>query len=206
MKKIFFYLSIVFFVVLSGCIKNKLVTWTGAVAELDAATWNANGPGQTYPFITRIPNFNRALTSGCPDSTLRRYAGTIRVRVNLVGPHSSSDQTVGYTVFNSPVTTVSFPVTIPANATLGCPTAQTPSAAANAALPVINAVAGTHYAALSGKVTIPKDSSFGYINIQILNPGVSATQAAFLGIRLDSTGTLRPSVNYREIGLFIDQR
>jgi hypothetical protein len=52
----------------------------------------------------------------------------------------------------------------------------------------------------------PANSSFGYLDIQILNAGASAGQAKFLGIQLDSTGTLMPSVNYRSLGLVIDQR
>jgi len=205
MKKIFYFLFLLLLFAAGSCIKNKLVTWNGAVAEIDLTAWNANGPGVTYPFITRVPAANRALTSTCPDSTLRRYAGTIKVRINLVGGHSSKDETVGYTIFNSPVTTVAFPATIGASASLGCPTAQTPAAGA-ATLNVLDAVAGTHYAALSGTVTIPKDSSFGYINIQILNPGPTAGQARFLGIQLNNNGSLKQSVNYSQVGLFIDQR
>jgi hypothetical protein len=205
MKKIFFYLFLFFFLAGFSCIKNKLVTWNGAVAEIDLTAWNANGPGVTYPFITRVPAANRALTSTCPDSTLRRYAGTIQVRVNLVGAQSSKDETIGYTIFNSPVTTVAFPATIVANAGLGCPNPQTPAAAA-ATLNVLDAVAGTHFAALSGTVTIPKNSSFGYITIQVLNPGPTASQARFLGIQLNNNGSVKQSVNYSQVGLFIDQR
>jgi len=59
---------------------------------------------------------------------------------------------------------------------------------------------------LSGKVTIPANSSFGYIDITILNPGPTAGQARFIGIQLDSTGTVLPSPNYNKVGLVIDQR
>jgi hypothetical protein len=179
-----------------GCIKNDPVLYTDNRAEIDQNVWNANAAGQTYPNLVRVPAMNRAVASS--DSTLRRTAGTIRVRINLTGPPFNTDQTVGYTTFNAPstLTTAAFPATA---------SGQTPAAPAGT-LAVMNAVAGTHYAALSGKVTIPKDSSFGYINIQILNPGPTAGQARFLGIRLDSTGTVLPSVNYRTLGLLIDQR
>jgi hypothetical protein len=208
MKKIIFYVLPVCFLIagLTACIKNDLPTFTDRVAEIDATTWNANGVGVTYPFITRVPAFNRALGTTAPsgpDSTLRRWSGTIRVRVNLVGPVSGKDETVGYSIFNSPVTTVSFPATLTA-AQLP-PSGQTPAQPANAALPVLNAVAGTHYAALSGTVTIPKDSSFGYITVQILNPG-SANEARFLGIQLNNNGSIKASVNYSQVALFIDQR
>jgi hypothetical protein len=205
MKKTFFYFSALLLIGLAGCIKNDKVTWQGKLAEIDLAVWNANGPGMTYPFVTRIPSPNRALTPGCPDSTLRRYAGTISVRVNLVGAQSAQDETVGYSIFTSPVTTVSFPATIAKDSVKGCITAQTPSAAA-ATLNVINTVAGTHYTALSGTVTITKGSSFGYITIPILNSGSTASTAAFLGIQLNNNGSVKPSVNYSQVGLFIDQR
>jgi hypothetical protein len=67
-------------------------------------------------------------------------------------------------------------------------------------------VAGTHYTALNGKLTIPAKSSFGYIDVQVLNAGASAGQAKFLGIQLDSTGSVLPNPNYNKIGLIIDQR
>jgi len=35
---------------LTGCIKNELTTFTGAAVEFDAASWNANAAGLTYPF------------------------------------------------------------------------------------------------------------------------------------------------------------
>jgi hypothetical protein len=204
MKKIFYFYALLVFG-LVGCIKNDKVTWQGKFAEIDLTVWNANGPGVTYPFVTRIPSPNRALTTGCPDSTLRRYAGTISVRVNLVSAQSAQDETVGYTIFTSPVTTVSFPATIGVNAALGCATAQSPAAAA-ATLNVVNAVAGTHYTALSGTVTITKGSSFGYITIPILNSGSTASTAVFLGIQLNNNGSVKASTNYSQVGLFIDQR
>lgn len=206
MKKTLIYISLLIIIGSVACVKNELKTFKDTpLAEIDLAAWNANGAGLTYPLITRIPAANRALTAGCPDSTLRRYAGTIQVRINLIGAQSANDETVGYKIFGTPVTTIAFPATISANAALGCASAQTPSAAA-ATLNVADAVAGTHYTALSGKVTIPKGSSFGYISIPILNAGATASQARFIGIQLDSSGSIRPSVNYGKVGLFIDQR
>ena len=225
MKKIFFYIFLIFFLAAFSCIKNKLVTWNGALAEIDLTVWNANGPGVTYPFVTRVPAANRVLTTGCPDSTLRRYSGNIKVRINLVGGHSSKDETVGYEIFTKPVDSIPFPATLgftctvppPASScrqlpmTNAAPTITLPTPPGSCIsdprqLPVLDATAGVHYAALSGTVTIPKDSSFGYINIQILNPGTSNFVARFLGIRLNSNGSLKPSQNYKEVGLFIDQR
>jgi len=194
MKKTFFYILCLSAFSFVGCIKNKDKIFAGSQAEIDATSWNSNAAGLTYPIMTRVPRFD--FVTGSTDSTLRRTAGTVRLRINLIGAPSKSEQTVGYQVFSSPVSTVAFPATI---------TGQTPAAAAGT-LTVLDAVAGTHYAALSGKVTIPADSSFGYINVQVLNPGPTAGQARFLGIRLDSTGSLKPAVNYSQLGLVIDQR
>lgn len=177
-----------------GCIKNDDKIFAGSQAEIDATSWNSNAAGLTYPLLTRVPRFD--FVTGSTDSTLRRTAGTVRVRVNLIGAPSKSSQTVGYQVFSTPISTVAFPATI---------AGQTPAAAAGT-LTVLDAVPGTHYAPLSGKVTIPADSSFGYISVQVLNAGPTAGQARFIGIRLDSTGTLRPAVNYSQLGLIIDQR
>lgn len=165
------------------------------MVEIDATPLNSAAVGVNYPILTRVVPQGRPVAT--VDSTLRRYTGTVKVRVNLVGPQSDKEETIGYRVeTTSPVPTIAFPATI---------SGQTPSAAA-ATLTVASAVAGTHYAPLSGKVTIPAKSSFGYIDVQILNAGPSAGQARYLSIRLDSTGSLLPSVNYRQLGLAIDQR
>ena len=192
-KKIFLFLGAA--LLLSSCIKQLDKTFTGkTVAEIDATPLNSNAVGVNFPILNRVVPQGRPVAT--VDSTLRRYAGTVRLRLNLVGPQSDKDETVGYKVVGSPVTTYAFPATI---------TGQTPSAPA-ATLNVLDAVAGTHYTALSGKVTIPAKSSFGFIDVQVLNAGATAGQARYVGIRLDSTGSIMPSVNYLQLGLVIDQR
>ena len=181
--------------IFSSCIKQIDKTFQGAtVVELDATPLNSVATGQVYPILTRIARHSVPIATS--DSTLRRLNGTVRVRVNLVGPQTSSDQTIGYKIFNSPITSISFPATA---------TGQTPSSPA-ATLAVSTAVPGTHYTALTGLCTIPANSSFGYIDVAILNPGATAGQARFVGIQLDSTGSLKPNPNYNKLGLVIDQR
>lgn len=180
---------------LSSCINNDRATYEAQLAEIDAATWNANAAGVTYPILTRRVAENRPLSTTL-DSTLRRISNTARIRINMVGPQSAKDETVGYKVFGSPIATIAFPATI---------TGQTPSQSGGT-VAVSDAVAGTHFTALSGKVTIPANSSFGYIDIPILNAGATAGQARFIGIQLDSTGSVMPSPNYNKVGLVIDQR
>jgi hypothetical protein len=192
-SRIFIYA--LFILSLSSCIKQLDKTFTGqSVAEIDAAVLNSSTAPAIYPIVTRVLPEGKPISTTL-DSTLRRLSRNVRVRINLVGPQSSKDETVGYTTFTSPITSIAFPATI---------TGQTPSRAA-ATLNVSDAVAGTHYTALSGKVTIPAGTSFGYIDISIL-AATAATQARFIGIRLDNTGSIPPSENYKELGLVIDQR
>lgn len=181
---------------LSSCIKQLDKTYSGnSVVEIDATPLNSNAVGVNYPVLTRVVPEGRPISTSV-DSTLRRFAGAVKVRVNLVGAQSDKEETVGYRIVSTPITSISFPATI---------SGQTPTAAA-ATLAVSDAVSGTHYAPLSGKVTIPAKSSFGYITVQVLNPGSTAGQARYLGISLDSTGSILPSVNYKQLGLVIDQR
>jgi hypothetical protein len=207
MKQLTLIFSLLLSIGIVSCIKNEPETFTSRVAEIDQTTYNANAAGLTYPILTRVPAAGRVQSSACPDSVMRRFSGTMRLRINLVGPQSEKEETVGFQTFDSPITTVSFPATIGASTSAGCPTAQTPARAA-ASLAVTNAVAGTHYNftnATSGKITIPANSSFGYLDISLLNAGAS-TGGRFIGIKLDSTGTILPNVNYSSIGLVIDQR
>lgn len=195
MKKHISFLIVGISLFFSSCIKQYDKTYTGApVAEFDAAVLNSKATGVNYPIITRKAPFGYPL--GTADSTIRRISGTFRLRVNLVGPQSDKEETVGYKIFNSPITTISFPATA---------TGQTPSQAAGT-LTVTDAIPGVHYTALSGKVSIPAKSSFGYIDVPLLNNGSSAGQGRFIGIRLDSTGTILPNPNYNSIGFVVDQR
>lgn len=183
----------------SSCIKQIDKTYTGkTVVEIDAAPLNSNDVNVSYPIFTRVLPEGRPIATAV-DSTLRRFQSTpVRIRLNLVGIQSNKEETIGYKVITaSPVATISFPATI---------TGQVPTRAAASALPVADAIAGTHFTALSGKATFPPNSSYAYIDVQVLNTGTAATQGRYLGIRLDSTGTLLPSVNYMQIGMVIDQR
>jgi hypothetical protein len=183
---------------LVGCIKNDDKIWAGAQGEFDATSWNSNSAGIDYPIMTRIPRYD--FVTGTGDSVLRRYSGTVRLRVNLIGATSKESQTIGYRVINSPLNSPEDSIVVPSTIA-----GQTPSMSSGK-VKVLNAIAGTHYAPLSGKVTIPADSSFGYIIVQILNAGPATGEGRFLGFQLDSTGTLKPATNYSRLGLVIDQR
>jgi hypothetical protein len=193
MKRIFFYITIVM-VGMTACIKNDPVTFTSEIAEFDATSWNANAAGVNYPVMTRIPIYGAATPTS--SFTIHRTSGTIRLRVNMVGPTAKSERTVGFKLFDVPFATVAFPATA---------TGQTPSRASGT-LAASVAVPGTHYTALGTTVTIPADSTWGYINLQILDAGATAGQARTIGIALDSTGSVKASPNYRNLAIAIDQR
>ena len=121
---------------LVGCVKNEERIWTGAVVEFDATTWNANAVGVNYPILTRVPAVGRPISTAEP--VLNKNIGTVKIRVNLVGPQRTSDTEVTYQVLTANTT----------------------------------AVAGTHYAALPGKLTIPANTSYGEITLQVIaTPG-----------------------------------
>ena len=157
-------------VLMASCIKNDEVLFSGSLVEMDAATWNANSVGVTYPILTRQPAAGRASSSTfTSDSIITRRSGIIRLRVNLVGAQKTTDTEVNYQVD-----------------------------------PTSTAVAGTHFATLPGKVTIPANSSFGFIDIRILDPGAS-TGSKDLIITLTGGANVSGNQNYTTVGLRISQ-
>jgi hypothetical protein len=167
MKKIF--ITTVFTALLfTSCIKNEEVIFKGSQVEFDAAIWNANSAGITYPILTRIPAQGIATPTSQP--TLTRTSGTVQLRVNLVGAQSSSPITFNYQVVSGETT----------------------------------AVAGTHFTALSGTGTIPANSSFGLISVDILNPGATSGSKVLVLQLIDGAGS-KVSFNYSKVGLSISQ-
>lgn len=69
------------------------------------------------------------------------------------------------------------------------------------------AVEGTHYQLLDRTCTIPKDSSYGYVRFQVLNPGTPApgTPAARVIFELQGNADIKPSENFKYIGWDIAQ-
>jgi hypothetical protein len=169
MKKILTSSILLCILFLTGCVKNELTVFTSSVVEFDAASWNANAAGRTYPMMTRVPAFNAATPTSQP--ALTRATGSVTLRVNLVGAQSN--------------TPINFNIAVVAGET--------------------TAVDGTHYSAITGSGTIPANSSFGTVTIQLLNPGVSSSTARDLVLELVGNATTKASVNYSKVGLRISQ-
>jgi len=81
---------------LTGCVKNELTVYKGSVVEFDAATWNTNLTGRTYPMMTRVPTLNGATPTSA--ASLTRATGTVSLRVNLVGAQRSTATTFNFVV------------------------------------------------------------------------------------------------------------
>lgn len=168
MKKLLIFISTGITLLMSSCIKNDIATFSAAQIEWDAATWNANSAGLTYPMMTRVPIYGFATPTSSPAIT--RTTGTVRLRVNLVGAQAATDRAFTFK-FNQAEST-------------GAP--------------------GTHFQPVSGTGTIPANSSFGFVDFVILNPG-PGTGTATAVLELTDNGIFKPSPNYAKIGLSIAQ-
>lgn len=171
MKYIKYYtivLAAVLLTSLSSCIKEKPVILDRFFVEFDAATYNANAAGLTYPILTRLVRYGEA--SNNADPLLTRSSGLVKFRINLVGPQRTVPTVVTYTVL---------------------PTVTT-------------AVPGTHFTS-SGTATIPANSSFGEVEIQILNPGATTAGPKVLVLELIGAADLPASENEKRLGISIAQ-
>jgi hypothetical protein len=152
---------------LTSCIKDEPIVIKGSFVEFDAATYNANASGQTYPIINRVVRYGEALNNA--DPLLTRTSGLVKFRINLVGPQRATPTTVTYQVVGTGTT----------------------------------AVAGTHYTT-SGSTIIPANSSFGEVEVTILNPGATSGSRDLI-LELVGAPDLPPSENEKRLGLRIAQ-
>ena len=188
-KKIIVYSLFVVFG-FSSCIKSNNVVFEKNYAELDVASFNGPFGTLTYPFVTRQPLAGRAILSA--DAFITRASGTATFRVHLTGKQRTGSSTVKYKVF-----TVG--TSVGATVTYAAPVSGT--------LTTFEGATGTHYTdAGSGTCTIPANSSFGTITINILNSGVSANQTALVGIELIDGGDIAVSTNYSKMAFAISQK
>jgi hypothetical protein len=160
----------------SSCIKQIDKTFTGnSVVEFDISVLNSSTPPFSYHVATRVAPFGLPITTA-NSPALTRTSGTIRLRVNLVGPQRDADETITYRVL----------------------TDVTPST------PAQLAVAGTHFNT-GTTFTLPAKSSFGELEVQVLNPGSSSTTPREIHLELVGSTNLKPSENYKRVGLRIAQ-
>lgn len=160
---------------LGSCIKNENPVFVKSVLEFDAAAYNANAAGLTFPVLTRVPGYGRAvISSGSLQDPLltRNSPGVKKFRINLIGGQLPTPTKVFYQLY-----------------------------------PGTTAIEDVHYKKPSGELIIPANSSFGEMEIEILNPGAPATPGP-VELRFLLAGGLNgvsTSANYRIIGLSIAQ-
>ena len=137
--KIYAAAAVLMVFLFSSCIKHEEPIFTGSLVEFDLATWTAKTGGNPFPIVNRAPSsFGRALlTTNNPATSLpwdpivtRTNVApndTVRMRINVVGPQSSTPQVINVRVasnFSTATPGVHFDlldtqVTIPANSSFG---------------------------------------------------------------------------------------
>lgn len=177
-KNIFFGSILILLFSFSSCIKQEEKIFQGdPVIEFDAAVLNSATNPYTYHVATRTPPFGIQTTTGNSTPITRTMANPqVKLRVNLVGPQRNNDEVLSYRV----VTDV------------------TPNA------PNMVAVEGTHFTT-GNTFTIPANSSFGEITINVLNTGTSSTSPREVHLELLGNEQIKPSQNYARVGIRIAQ-
>lgn len=184
MRKILFALLAFLSLSATSCIENEEMVPTKEFIEIDAATYNTNALSKDYPVINRKPEPGRqvftATTKGWPaDPGIFRTSGTISLRVNLVGKQSDVAQEFTYVVVPNETYTSGTIVADPA-------------------------VKGTHFNT-SGKFTIPANSSFGFIELEILNPGTALASEKLIVLEIQGNDKLSPNPNDKRVGIMINK-
>lgn len=175
MKRILFLIVLAFPVFLGSCIKNDPITLAGELYVEFDATV------LNTPLTGRTyPVLTRVPAYGAAvvgtNPSITRASGAIRFRVNLVGAQQSTDQVIAFRAVATP--------TLPAG--------------------VAAAASGTHYT-ITGTITIPANSSFGEATVTVVNPGVSSATPVGLVLELVGNETVKPSENYKFLGIQISQ-
>jgi hypothetical protein len=184
MKKLL-YLFAFIALTLNSCIENEAILWEDSLVEFDAASFHSystiNGVAKDYTLLTRRPQYGRTTLTSATAS----FAADTLITRNWAATNGVFRLRVNLVGPQRPEATQISYIVVPS--------------------PETTAIAGTHYGTLSGKVTIPANSSFGYVEIPILNPGVSSTTPADLVLELQGNDSVKPSPKYDRIGIRISQ-
>jgi hypothetical protein len=160
---------------LTSCIKEDVKSFTGDPVVEFDATV-FNSVAAGFTY----PILTRAAGYGravtTADPSITRTSGTVKLRVNLVGAQRPADEVITYRVMTEAV-----PVA-----------------------PNVLATSGTHYTT-GNTVTIPANSSFGEVTINIQNPGVSSTIPTEVHLELVGNTNIKASSNYKKVAIRIAQ-
>jgi hypothetical protein len=175
MKKILLY-SLIASVLFSSCTKELEVNYPAKTfIEFDANVFNAPTTPYSYTVVTRNVPFGYASATSYP--LISRTSGMIKLRVNVVGePLGGKEQVITYKVIT--------------NATPVSPNAL--------------AVSGTHFTT-TGSLTIPANSLYGELTINILNPGVSSTTPREIHLELEPNSDVGVTGTSNKVAVRISQ-
>ncbi|MBX9784079.1 MAG: DUF4843 domain-containing protein [Chitinophagaceae bacterium] len=168
--------------VFTGCIKNEDIIFNDAsIIEWDLATYQARSGGFPFPLVTAVP---------------QDFGRSILVANNAFGAPAD------------PALNRSYPSVIRMRVNfVGVKPTENQTFPVRANTTYTTAIEGVHYTLLDKSVTIPKDSSFGYVRWQVLNPGTppAGTVAVRVVFELQPNNVIKPSENYRFLGWQITQ-
>jgi hypothetical protein len=131
--------------ILTSCIKDSEVKFEGK-SFVEFDANTFNAPTSPYPYNVVTRVVPFGYASATSYPLVSRTTGSVKLRVNLVGRKFSTDQQIMYTILSTPA-----PVS-----------------------PNALAVSGTHFTTNS-MLTIPANSNFGELTVNILNTGTTST-------------------------------
>lgn len=175
MQKIICYLLLAPFL-LASCIKEIEVNYPAKTfVEFDANVFNAPVSPYSYTVVTRNVPYGYASATTYP--LITRSSGTIKLRVNLVGETlSGKEQVIKYKVIS--------------NVTPTSPNAL--------------AVDGTHFTT-TGTLSIPANSLYGELTINILNPGTSSSTLREVHLELEGNENVSVTGTSNKVAVRISQ-
>lgn len=165
----------------TSCIKNDEILLKENLVEFDVSTHNANGLSKVYPILRQVAPYGFAIPSSA--ALISRTSGTLQYRINVVGPQSATDREITYKIVSNEVHTLVI------------------SGVSRTTKP---AISGTNFTT-TGKVTIPANSSFGILNVTIINPGAALSDDLLLVLELEGNTELKPSNADKQIGIWINR-
>lgn len=173
------FLSLIVFL-FSACIENNEITFQDTVVEFDAATFNSKASGQVYPLLTRVPGYGRATRTSVIAATTLSPAAPADPLLNRIS---------GLVKFRVNLVGAQRGTDIVLNYKV---------------LPTSTAISGTHYST-ANTVTIPANSSYGEVSVQIVNALITSTTPVLLVLQLEAANGVNVSENFKTIGLSIAQ-
>jgi|GEM_PF-1943408 len=183
----------------SSCIKNEDVVFdSNALVEWDAATYTARSGGFPFPLLTRVPiEHGRQQVASVSGVTVDLPASR-QLRANYMLVYGANRRFPG-NFMDTVITRVNL---------VGAQRDRAQTFGVRVEPNFSTAVAGVHYDLLDNSVTIPANSSFGFVRFVIRDAGAvpaGSPNAVNLVLELFGNNDVAVSGNYRYVGWTIAQ-